>query len=57
MEHHKIPKLLNDLTVSKFVLRKWIEVNDSHDGHYFVDKNTSFKTPMLKLDFCDYYDA
>ena len=57
MEHHKIHKLLNDLTESKFVLRKWIEVNDLQDGHYFVDKNTSFKTPMLKLDFCDYYEA
>ena len=28
MEYHKISKLLNDSTVSKFVTRKWIEVND-----------------------------
>ena len=28
MEQHKISKLLNDLTVSKFVSRKWIEVSD-----------------------------
>ena len=28
MEHPKISKLLNDSTVSKFVTRKWIEVND-----------------------------
>ena len=28
MEHYKICKLLNDSTVSKFVTRKWVEVND-----------------------------
>ena len=28
MEHHKISKLLNNLTVSKFVSRKWIQVDD-----------------------------
>ena len=27
MEHFKISKLFNDLTVSKFVTKKWIEVN------------------------------
>ena len=28
MEHYKISKLLNDLTVSRFVIKKWVEVND-----------------------------
>ena len=28
MEHHKISKLLNDSTVSKLVIKKWIEVNN-----------------------------
>ena len=28
MEHDKISELLNDSTVSKFVTRKWIEVNN-----------------------------
>ena len=32
MEHHKISKLLNDSTLSKFVTRKWIEVNDLPGG-------------------------
>ena len=27
MEHYKISKLLNDSAVSKFVIRRWIEVN------------------------------
>ena len=28
MEYHKVSKLLNNSTVSKFVTRKWTEVND-----------------------------
>ena len=28
MEHYKISKLLNDSKVSKFVTKKWVEVND-----------------------------
>ena len=47
MEHSKISKLLNDSTVSKFLTRKWIEVNDLLSDQYSVDKNTRFNTPML----------
>ena len=32
MEHHKISNLLNDSTVSKFLTRKWIEINDLSCG-------------------------
>ena len=32
MKHHKISKLLDDLTVSKFVMRKWIKVVDLSGG-------------------------
>ena len=28
MEHHKISKLLNNSTASKFVTKKWVKVND-----------------------------
>ena len=28
MKHYKISELLNNSTVSKFVTRKWFEVND-----------------------------
>ena len=28
MKHYKIYKLLNDSTVSKFVAKKWLKVND-----------------------------
>ena len=43
MEHLKMSKLLIDSTVSKSVTRKWIEVNDSLNGQYFIDKNISLK--------------
>ena len=57
MEHHKISKLLNDLTLSKFVSRNWVEVNDLSSGQYSVNKNIRFKTPMVRSDLCDYSDA
>ena len=42
MEHYKISELLNDLTVSKFVTEKWVEVNDLSSGQYSVNKHTGF---------------
>ena len=47
MEHHKISKLLNDSTISKFVKMKWVEVNDLSNGQCFVNKNITFKTLTL----------
>ena len=57
MEHYKISKLSNDSTVSKFVTRKWIEVNDLSGGQYSTIKNIKFNTPILRSDLCDYSDA
>ena len=34
--------LQNDSTVSKFVTRKFIEVNDLSNGQYSVNKNVGF---------------
>ena len=53
MEHLEIFRLLNDSTVS----RKSIKVNDLSNGQYSVDKNIRLKTPMLRLDLCDYSNA
>ena len=39
MEHYKIYDLLNDSTVSKFVTKKWIEVNDLSSVQYSASKN------------------
>ena len=57
MEHYKISKLLNNSTVSEFVTRKCIEVKDISWGQYSVNKNVSFKTPMLTSDVCHYSDT
>ena len=57
MEHYKISKLLNDSTVSKFVTKELIKVNDLSYGQYSVNKNIRFKTLMLRLDLCDYSDT
>ena len=40
-----LSKLLNDSTVSKFVTRKQMEVNDLLGGQHYVNKNIRFKTP------------
>ena len=57
MNHYKISKLLNDSIVSRFVTKKWIEVNDLSGGQYSVNKNVRFKTAMLRSDLCDNSDA
>ena len=57
MEHHKIFKLLNESSVSTFVTRKWIELNDFSNVQYSVNKNIRFKTPMLRSHVSDYSDA
>ena len=54
MEHYKISKLLNNSTVSRFVTKKWVKVNDLSSGQYSVNKNVRFKTSMLRSDLCDY---
>ena len=54
MKHYKISKLLNDLTESKFVTKKWVEVNDLSSGQYSVNKNMRFKNLALISDLCDY---
>ena len=46
-EHYKISKLLNDLTVSTFVTRKWIKIIDLSDDQYSSNKTIR----------CDYRDA
>ena len=57
MEHHKISKLLHDSTVSKFVIRKCIEVNGLSESKFSVNKNIRFETPMLRSDLRDHSDA
>ena len=57
MEHYKISKLLNYSSVTKFLTKKWIKVNDLSGGQYSVNKNIRCKIPMLRSDLCDYSSA
>ena len=56
MEHYQMTKPLNDSTVSKFVTKKWIKINDLSSDQYSVNKNARFKTSMFRLVLCDYSD-
>ena len=51
MNHYKFSKLLNELTVSNFVTKRWIEINDLSSVQYSVNKNINFDV------ICDYSDA
>ena len=55
MEHYKISKVLKDLSVSKFVAKQWIEVNDLSSSQHSDNKNNQFKISMLRSDLCDLY--
>ena len=57
MEHYKISKLLNDLTLPKFVTKNWVKVNDLSSVQYSLNKNVGFKLSMLRSDLCNYSDA
>ena len=57
MEDYKISKSLNDSTVSKFVTKKWVEVNYLSSGHNSDNKIIRFKTSMLRSNLRDYNDA
>ena len=48
MEHYKISKLLNDLSVSKFKTKKWIKLNELTGGLCSVFKSIMFKTSMIR---------
>ena len=54
MEHYKTSKLLNDSTLSKFVAKNWMEINDLSSGQYSVNKNIRSAISMLRSDLCGY---
>lgn len=49
MEHQNL-RLLNDSTISMFVTWKSIEVYDLSKCKYSINKNSRFKTPVLRSD-------
>ena len=61
MEYNKINNLLlsednENEQLSKFVTREYVRVN-SLSNTYNENKSIRFKTPMLRSNLCDYYDA
>ena len=59
MEYEKIVKLIsNNEEFQNFTSKKLMEVYDQTDNaDYRENKQIRFKTPMLKSDLCDYFDA
>ena len=59
MEYQKITKLLGNMSdkIPRFITKKWIEIYDKSGGTYSTNKQTRFKTPMLRSDLCDYSNA
>ena len=59
MEFQNIANLLNNESnqPSKFRTRNWVEINDEARGTYSLNKQTKFKTAMLRSSLCDYGDA
>ena len=43
--------------MSKFVARRWIEVNDLSGGQFSSNKDIRFKAPTLRSNLCDYSDV
>ena len=57
MELEKISDLLNEAIDSKFVTRKWNNVNDYQNPHYIVGNKVIYSTEVLKSNLCDFNDA
>ena len=59
MEYKKIANLLDNALnqPSKFRTKGWVEINDESRGEYPVNRQTNFKTSVLRSSLCDYSDA
>ena len=59
MEYQEITNLLGHIPdkVPRFITKKWIEVHDRSGEAYSTNKQTRFKTSMLRSDLCDFSDA
>ena len=58
MEYQKIASFLDTESNQpfKFRTRNWVEINDEMRGTYSHNKQTKFKTSMLRSSLCDYSD-
>ena len=55
MEYQKITNLLGNTSdqVPRFINKIWIEVHDQSRETYNTNKQTRFRTSMLRSDLCD----
>ena len=59
MEHKKAVNLLDTTSdsVARFITKNGVKFHDQNGGSYSINNQIRFKTPMLRLDLCDYSDA
>ena len=57
MQHQKVLNLINETSDSKFVTRKWNNVNDQSNSNYYVRNKIIYNTEVLKSNLSDYNDA
>ena len=57
MEYHKISKLLNEESHSKFVIKKWDIFDDLPNVNYEAGNGIIYNTEVLKSKLCDYNDV
>ena len=59
MQYQKIVNLLDNTSnqPSTFRTKTQVEINDESRGTYSVNRQTNFKTSMLRSSLCDYSDA
>ena len=57
MERRKILNLLNDVSNSKFVKRKWNIFNDNSNSNYAPANEVTYNTEILEFNLCSYHDA
>ena len=57
MENKKILNLLNKVSDSKFVTRRWDIANDQSNANYDVGDEIIYNTKVLKSNLCDYNSA
>ena len=57
MEYHKISKLLNEESHSKFVIKKWDIVADLPNVNFEAGNGIIYNTEVLKSKLCDYNDV
>ena len=54
MEHQNMLNLNNEINDSKFVTRKWNNVNDNSKSSYDATNEITYNTEILKSNLCDY---